>query len=119
GFGIWSMHFVGMLAFHIPGIPMAYDVSLMILSIIIAVAASSLALLILSQPTVSRTALLSGGIAMAAAIAGMHYTGMYSMRMPAKIVWNLYWVTLSVVIALFASFAALLIAIRLRRTNGN
>ncbi len=114
GFGIWSMHFVGMLAFTLPGVPMGYDVPLVLLSIAIAVFASALALHIVSQATVSRTALLTGGIAMAAAIAGMHYTGMYAMRMPAKIVWNLFWVTLSILIALFASFTALLIALRLR-----
>jgi NO-binding membrane sensor protein with MHYT domain/two-component sensor histidine kinase len=117
GTGIWSMHFVGMLALHVPGVSMAYDVPLMILSYVIAIFASALALFIVSRPAVVPSSLLAGGIAMAAAIAGMHYTGMYSMRMPARIAWNPYWITISIAIALFASFAALLIATRLRRDS--
>lgn len=114
GAGIWSMHFVGMLAFNMPGIPMSYDVPLMLLSILIAMAASALALFIMSRPVVPTGSLVAGGVAMAAAIAGMHYTGMVSMRMPARIEWNLYLVAASVLIALAASFSALTISLRLR-----
>jgi len=32
GIGIWSMHFIGMLAFKIPGVPIYYDVSLLVAS---------------------------------------------------------------------------------------
>ena len=49
GLGIWSMHFVGMLAFHLP-VPIAYDMPLMLLSAAVAIAASLLALLIVSRP---------------------------------------------------------------------
>lgn len=114
GIGIWSMHFVGMLAFDMPGMAMAYDVPLMVLSIFVAIGASALALVIVSRPTVSVPALVAGGCAMAAAIAGMHYIGMYSMRMTAHIEWNYLLVALSVVIALVASFGALFIARRIR-----
>ena len=114
GVGIWSMHFVGMLAFHMPGVEMAYDVPLMLLSVIVAVMGSALALFVVSRPVVQSGSLISGGIAMAAAINGMHYIGMYSMRMSARIQWNIYLVLLSVLIALGASFAALTISIRLR-----
>lgn len=117
GFGIWSMHFVGMLAFEMPGMAMAYDVPLMLLSVVIAVVASALALYIVSRPIVQLGSVVSGGVAMAAAIAGMHYTGMYSMRMEASIKWNIYLVVLSVIIALVASFGALLISIRLRNKS--
>src|SRR5687767_10603279 len=50
GIGIWSMHFVGMLAFEMPGMSMAYDIPLMLLSIVIAIGASALALYIVSRP---------------------------------------------------------------------
>jgi NO-binding membrane sensor protein with MHYT domain len=43
GLGIWSMHFVGMLAFRLP-IPMGYDVVLTLVSMLIAVVMSGLAL---------------------------------------------------------------------------
>jgi PAS domain S-box-containing protein len=114
GFGIWSMHFVGMLAFEMPGMAMAYDLPLMVLSVAVAIGASGLAFHMLSQPTVIKSSILSGGIAMAAAIAGMHYIGMYSMRMAATIQWNIYLVVLSIVIALLASYGALFMLIRLR-----
>jgi NO-binding membrane sensor protein with MHYT domain/nitrogen-specific signal transduction histidine kinase len=114
GAGIWSMHFVGMLAFNMPGVPMSYDVPLMLFSIFVAVGASALALFIMSRPVVPIASLVAGGIAMAVAISGMHYTGMVSMRMPARIEWNLYLVATSVLIALLASFSALMISLRLR-----
>lgn len=114
GIGIWSMHFIGMLAFEMPGMTMAYDIPLMVLSVVVAVGASTLALFIISKPQVPVAALTSGGVAMAAAIAGMHYIGMYSMRMSATIEWNLYLVALSIAIALVASLSALWILARLR-----
>jgi len=114
GFGIWSMHFVGMLAFEMPGMEMAYDIPLLILSVVVAIAASALALYVVSRPHVLFKSLALGGTAMAAAICGMHYIGMFSMRMAARIQWDLPLVFLSILIALIASFAALLISIRLR-----
>lgn len=114
GVGIWSMHFVGMLAFEMPGMEMAYDVPLMTLSVVVAIIASALALYVVSRPVVEIESLVSGGISMAAAIAGMHYIGMYSMRMSARMEWNVLLVLLSIVIALAASFAALTILLRLR-----
>lgn len=114
GIGIWSMHFVGMLAFEMPGMEMAYDIPLMILSVIVAIVASLLAFTIVSRPSVPFGSVLSGGIAMAAAISGMHYIGMYSMRMGAVIHWNIPLVVLSILVALVASYVALFIFIRLR-----
>lgn len=114
GVGIWSMHFVGMLAFEMPGMEMGYDIPLMILSVVVAIAASALALFIISRSVVPTSSILAGGVAMAAAIAGMHYIGMYSMRMDAVIHWNIFLVVLSVIIALVASYGAILISIRLR-----
>ena len=118
GIGIWSMHFIGMEAFEMPGMQMAYDLPLMLLSVVIAVFGSGIALQIVSHGKVSNAVIFGGGVAMAAAISGMHYTGMYSMRMPCKIIWNPWLVLLSIVIALAASFAALLIKIRLRESVG-
>lgn len=114
GVGIWSMHFIGMLAFEMPGMAMAYDIPLMTVSILVAIAGSALALYTVSRAQVSGITTLSAGLAMATAISGMHYIGMYSMRMSALIEWNPYLVALSILIALVASFAALWILTRLR-----
>jgi NO-binding membrane sensor protein with MHYT domain len=114
GIGIWSMHFIGMLAFEMPGMAMAYDVPSMVLSIVVAVGASALAFYLTSLPAVPPGSIVSGGVAMATAIAGMHYIGMNSMRMAASIRWNTYLVVASMVIALVASVGALVILNRLR-----
>lgn len=114
GVGIWSMHFIGMLAFSVHGLPIYYDVPLMMLSIVVAVIASALALYIVSsrEPTVGTYT--AGSVTMGTAIAGMHYIGIWSMRMPAHIMWDWTYVILSIVIAFTASYVALLIAFRLR-----
>lgn len=117
GIGIWSMHFIGMLAFHMPGMEMAYDIPLMILSVLVAIGGSLLALFVVSRTSVSQTSIVMGGFAMAVAICGMHYIGMYSMRMAARIEWNLFLVFVSFLIALAASYAALAILIKTRKNS--
>lgn len=119
GSGIWSMHFIGMLAFSMPGMAMAYDVPLLLLSILVAVLASALALYVVGRPEVTRVALSGGALAMGAAICGMHYIGIAGMRMPARVEWIESLVVASVVIAIGAAYAALWLAGRLRyRQNG-
>jgi NO-binding membrane sensor protein with MHYT domain len=118
GIGIWSMHFIGMLAFSMPGMTMAYDRPLMALSIIVAICASGLALHVVSDPKRIKPAYVFSGVTMGAAIAGMHYIGMASMRMEARIEWNFFLVGLSVLIAVGASIAALYISFYLRDEKG-
>lgn len=114
GFGIWSMHFIGMLALEMPGMAMAYDLPLMALSVAVAIAGSGMAFFVISREHVPISSITASGIAMAAGITGMHYIGMYSMRVQATIRWDLFLVTLSVAIALVASFASLFIFNRLK-----
>jgi len=114
GFGIWSMHFIGMLAFKMPGMEMAYNVPLLILSVLVAVGGSLLALIIISRSHVTQASVIYGGFAMAMAICGMHYIGMFSMQMDAHIEWNKLLVFISFLIALVASYAALAVSIQLR-----
>ena len=84
GSGIWSMHFVAMLAYHLPnGIPIVYDVPLVGLSHFAGVAASAFALFVASRPTVSKTRLVSAGQILGLAIVTMHYTGMAAVRVPS------------------------------------
>ena len=83
GGGIWSMHFIGMLAFHLP-VPIRYDIPLWLLSIAIAVAASAHALSVVSHPDADVRRLALASPWMGLAIAGMHYTGMAAIRIPAS-----------------------------------
>ena len=113
GLSIWSMHFVGMLAFHLP-VPIGYDFPLMLLSVVVAIGASLLALTVVNRPELGSGTLIVGGLLMGAAIAGMHYLGMASMRADARISYDAFLVGLSIVVAIVASLAALWLAFRLR-----
>jgi len=114
GIGIWSMHFIGMLAFSLP-IPLGYDPAITVLSLSIAIAASAFALRLVSHASLPRLQLGVGALLLGIAIAGMHYTGMAAMRMSPGIEYDPLLFALSLVIAVLASAAALWIAFHLRR----
>lgn len=86
----------------------------MVLSILVAIFASGLALAVASNPKREKPAYLASGIVMGLAIAGMHYIGMASMKMDAHIEWNYFLVVLSVLIAVIASVGAIYLAFNLR-----
>ncbi len=111
GGGIWSMHFVAMLAFMLP-MPMSYDVGLTVLSLILAILAASAAFYVISRPGVSRLRLVLSGGFMGIAIFGMHYTGMAAMRGPVELSYDSLWFALSVIFAIGAATAALWLAFR-------
>lgn len=113
GVGIWSMHFVGMLAFSLP-IPIAYDVWLVLLSVLPAIIASGLALSLASGRVLTIQGLLLGGLFMGIGIAGMHYIGMAAMQMKASTQYDSVLFVISVAMAIGASIAALWIAFQLR-----
>ena len=113
GIGIWSMHFIGMLAFHLP-VPMRFETSLVVLSVVVAIMASGLALVVVGRASVSFTLVALAGLLMGGAICGMHYIGMAAMRMPAALTYEPDLVALSVLIAISASFVALWLSFRLR-----
>jgi PAS domain S-box-containing protein len=107
GGGIWSMHFVAMLAFSLPGVDIAYDPWLTLLSLAIPILVAAAAFVVVSQRP---QALIVSGIGMGLAISGMHYTGMAAMRMPSAIHYDSFWVATSIAIAISASIVALWLA---------
>jgi NO-binding membrane sensor protein with MHYT domain len=111
GGGIWSMHFVAMLAFVLP-MPMSYDVGLTVLSLVLAILATSGGFYVISRPGVSRPRLVLSGVFMGIAISGMHYTGMAAMRGPVELSYLRLWVALSVIIAIGAATVSLWLAYR-------
>jgi diguanylate cyclase (GGDEF)-like protein len=113
GLGIWSMHYVGMLAFQLP-IAVAYDWPTVALSLLAAIAASAVALGIVGRPRLTPTYLVAGGLAMGAGITSMHYIGMEAMRLPAMCMYDPFRVGLSIVIAVVVSGVALQLAFRFR-----
>ena len=114
GLGIWSMHFIGMLAFKLP-IPIGFDLGITLYSLAVSIAASAYALWLVSRPELPRRRLLAGGTLMGLGVATMHYLGMGAMRMQPGIDYDPLWFALSIAVAIGACTAALWIAFRLRR----
>jgi len=106
GIGIWSMHYVGMLAFRLP-VPVQYDWPTVVVSLLAAVLASAIALFVVSRTTMGLFRVIIGSVFMGSAIAGMHYIGMAAMRLPATCHFSLWIVATSVVLAIVISFVAL------------
>jgi signal transduction histidine kinase len=129
GGGIWSMHFIAMLALHLP-VGFAYDLPLTLLSLLIAAVATGagFAVAALGRAVPGGTArpdrtsplpLLAGGLCLGLGIAGMHYVGMAAILAPGRIVYDPVVLALSVLIALVTAAAALHLALsdigRIRR----
>lgn len=119
GLGIWSMHFVGMLAFRLP-VAIGYGVNLIAVSVAVAIAASLLALIVVSRAELRPMRLFWASALMGAAISGMHYIGMAAMSAPVRVTYTPALVALSVAIAIGASFAGLWLGFRFRsdKTSG-
>ncbi len=113
GTGIWSMHFIGMLAFNLP-IPVSYHVPTVVLSLSAAIAASLVALFVVSGRGLRWQRLLSGGVLMGAAIVTMHYTGMAAMRLEAVTRYDALLWAASAAVAVGVSFVGLTLVYRLR-----
>ena len=114
GFGVWSMHFIGMLALELP-LELGYDVGLTLWSLLVAVLSCGFALWLVSQSSLPALQLLFGALIMGAGISAMHYSGMAALRMQPGIDYDPTLFGLSLVIAVGASAAALSIAFRLRK----
>ena len=113
GGGIWSMHFVAMLAFSLP-IQVRYDVLITLISLLVAIVMTGIGLFIVSYARLRISKVLTGGIFMGLGIASMHYIGMAAMRMQATMSYNPWLVALSIMIGIAVSIAALWLPFRLR-----
>jgi NO-binding membrane sensor protein with MHYT domain len=111
GGGIWSMHFIGMLAFVMP-IPMSYDIGVTALSLVVAILATFAGFYVISRHSDSPLRLMVSGVFMGLGIIAMHYTGMAAMRGNAELSYDPPFVALSVAIAIGAATAALWLAFR-------
>ena len=118
GTGIWSMHFIGMLA-YVPPFETAFDVPLTLASLFAGMFSAGFALWLVSQPRMPTLHLGLGALCMGVGIASMHYLGMAALRMQPGIDYDPDLVGLSLLIAVLASAAALWIAFRLRQQTRN
>ena len=113
GIGIWSMHFIGMMALSLP-IALRYDVATTAGSLAIAVLTSGCALSITAATHLGWRRLAAGSLAMGAGICAMHYSGMSAIRISPAIGYDPMLVGASILIAVLASFAALWLAFNLK-----
>lgn len=112
GGGIWSMHFVAMLAYAVPETAVSYDPYLTVLSLLIAVLVTGGGFAVVSRPTAGPISLIISGLVMGTGVLAMHYIGMAAMRMHATLSYHATWVAVSVFIAMGAAMAALWLAFR-------
>ena len=112
GAGIWSMHFIGMLAFHLP-IQVVYDLRLTATSYVIAVVVSGFALHSFHRNDTTVRGIALPGVIIGCGITAMHYTGMAAMQMSPGIYYDPLLFATSVLIAIGAAMAALWIAFSL------
>jgi len=113
GSGIWSMHFIGMLAFSLP-IALAYDIPTTLVSLFIAIITSGFALGIANRPRISLWHLSVGAVLLGGGISAMHYVGMAAIQITPMITYEPGLLAASVAIAIAASFGALWLFLRLR-----
>jgi len=117
GTGIWSMHFIGMLAVSLP-VEFGFAYETTFLSWIAAVVVSAVALGIAAGNSLTFARILGGALTMGGGICAMHYIGMMAMSMNPAIRWSIYLIVLSAGIAVGASALALFIFFNLPDHRG-
>ena len=95
GGSIWSMHFVGMLAFGMPGMQIRYDIPLTLWSLVVPIVVTAVSFLAVASRGLTRTTLGIGGLFMGLGIGAMHYMGMAAMTMHAQLSYDPLWVAIS------------------------
>jgi C4-dicarboxylate-specific signal transduction histidine kinase/NO-binding membrane sensor protein with MHYT domain/ActR/RegA family two-component response regulator len=120
GAGIWAMHFVGMIAFSLP-CSTSYDPLITLISMIPGVLASTMAIALISRPSLNIKQLSVGGLLLGAGIGAMHYMGMAAYQMDGFIRYDVTLFLLSIVVAVVLATLALWINVRLsgNGTRGN
>ncbi len=119
GLGIWSMHYIGMLAFKL-SVPVSYDWRMVLLSLLAAILASAVALYVVSRQRMGLVSAAVGSVVMGAGIAAMHYIGMEAMRLSAMCHYRTGLFAASILLAVVISFVGLWLVFSAREeTQGN
>ena len=116
GIGIWSMHYIGMLAYILP-FSVLYDLPTVLASLGAAILSSAVALYCVSRHDLAPGSVVLASVAMGGGIASMHYIGMAAMRVPAMCHYDRAIFAASIVIAVVVSAAALVLAFRYRSAS--
>jgi NO-binding membrane sensor protein with MHYT domain len=118
GTGIWSMHYVGMLALQLPT-AVRYHWPTVLLSLISGIVCSAFALILVSWRKMGLAYALAGSLFMGGGIVALHYIGISAMRLTARCQFDRFLVALSVVLAVIFSLVALWLAFYFRNEPHN
>lgn len=113
GTGIWTMHFIAMMGFHVHGATITYDTPLTFLSLGVAVAVVAIGVFIVGHRGATPANLGVAGVITGGGVAAMHYLGISSMRFSGHLSFDPVTVVLSVLIAVLAATVALWAALNL------
>ncbi|TGB08244.1 MHYT domain-containing protein [Streptomyces sp. MZ04] len=116
GTGIWTMHFIAMLGFGVPGSHITYDVPLTVLSLLTSVVVVGMGVFTVGYGRSRIRSILLGGLGTGLGVAAMHYVGMAAVHVHGGLHYDLRIVGLSVVIAVVAATGALVAALIVRGT---
>src|SRR5262245_10940425 len=108
-FAVWTMHFIGMLAAHLP-FPVDYLVLPTLLSFLICVIVVGAAVFAANAGSLTPTRLAAAAVFMGLGIVSMHYTGMTALHASAHMTHAAAFVAGSIVVAIAASGLALWLA---------
>jgi PAS domain S-box-containing protein len=117
--GIWSMHFIGMLAFELCT-DIRYGWQLTLLSLLPAILASWIAQNLIIKPAISAKELILGGVLVGAGIGTMHYIGMAAMEMAPLLRYDIAGFIISICVAVVLAILALYARFalnKIRQTN--
>lgn len=118
GLGIWAMHFIGMLAMRQP-FPITYHLFITILSLILAIISSFIAIFLVSRNRISANRFIAAGVVMGSGIAAMHYVGMSAIESPYHLHYRLVPFAGSILVAIGVSYFALYVTFRLQNQSTN
>lgn len=114
--GVWTMHFIGMLAFRLP-CGVAYDVAITIISFVPALLGCTSAIYLVSNPNVTKSHLAFSSLTLGAGIGLMHYTGMAAMKFQGLIYYNFGLFVLSILVAILLSYFALSLSLHFKKSK--
>ena len=109
GIGVWSMHFMGMVALDL-NVASSYGILETVVSLVAAIACTSVSLIIVSTRPEDILRILGAGLLLGAGVVAMHYLGMFGMKIGGYIIWDMKTVAISAVIAVVAATVALWLA---------
>ncbi len=117
GVGVWSMHFVGMMALNIP-VKHGYSMLETLVSMLAAVGGTAAALIIVARKPGDMGRLVASGTFLGLGVCVMHYLGMYGMRFGGEFQWSIPLLIASVLIAVVAATVALWLAFNIKTIGG-